>query len=218
MPNRCRIALVEDQPAYREALTAHLGEPAGWRVVAACADAPEALRQIPASSPDLILIDIGLPGGISGIELLASLRPRVPGATCVIVTVVDDAARIVEALRMGAAGYLLKGSSHTETIEGIRRILAGEFVMSPAVGRRVSAWFQSLAPEPSLDTYRLSPQQTQILNLFARGWAEKEVAAHLGISVSTVSTHVGQIYRRMGVHSRGEALLKAFGRPPASAT
>lgn len=209
MKTAARIALVEDNVSYRRRLADILGARPGWRVVATCGDVHQASQEIPANRPDLVLLDLRLPGG-SAIGLLRQLRARLPGIPLIMLTVVDDPEQIVSALESGASGYILKGGSVEELISDVEDALAGGATMSPAVARRLVEWFQRGRPltDGALDLHGLTDREWEILRLAARGKQQGEIAMSLDIAVNTVKNHFRNIYAKLEVRSLTEALVK----------
>lgn len=204
-----RLAIVEDNAAYRRSLLEAFKSCPSWQVVAACADAEQALREIPAGGPHLVLLDLRLPGG-SAIDLLPRLRAKLPGIPLLMLTVVDDPEQIVRALEAGASGYILKGGTAAELIASIGDALAGGATMSPAVARRLVGWFQQrqAAARRDMEAHSLTEREWEILRLAARGRQHGEIALALGIAVNTVKNHFRNIYEKLGVRSLTEALVK----------
>lgn len=220
MPTLIQIAIVEDQRDVREGLRFMLHHSAGFRCVAACGSAEEALRVLPASRPDVILMDLQLPG-LSGIECIRRLRVTLPNVPVAMLTVFEDDDKVFEALRAGATGYLLKSTPPDKLVDAVRELHAGGSPMSGQIARKVIRELVEGGPSrapagPPLPD--LSPRERAILDLLAKGHRYKEVADRLGISVDTVRTHVRHIYAKLEVHSRAEAMLKvmhAGNKPPA---
>ena len=205
-----RVALVEDRTCDRESLADLLRAGPGLGCVAACSSADEALVTLPRCKPDIVLMDIQLPG-LSGIDCIRKLRPLLPAAQFMMLTVVEDHDLIFRSLAAGATGYLLKKTPPVKLLEAICELHAGGAPMSGQIARQVVSVFRktsSVASSPS----KLSPAEQKVLQLLARGYLYKEVADSLTISVSTVRTHVWHIYRKLHVHNRTEAILKGLPR------
>jgi len=205
-----RVAVVEDCADDLENLTQLLGAAPGFACVAACSAAEEALETLPPIRPDIVLMDIGLPG-MSGIECVQNLTPLLPGAQFMMLTVVEDHDLIFRSLAAGATGYLLKKTPPAKLLEAIRELSAGGAPMSGQIARKVVAAFRQ---HPSADppSQKLSPVEQAVLQRLARGLLYKEVAEEMGLSTSTVRTHVWHIYRKLQVHNRTEAILKGVSR------
>lgn len=202
-----RLALVEDGAKFRRQMIETLNGRADWRVVAACANAADALREIPAARPDLLLLDILLSRG-SGIDLIQPLRARLPALQVVMLTVVEHAPDIVRAIRAGACGYILKKDA-TDLVQNVEEVLAGGApVMSPSVARQLWKQAQGNPLNATREGTGLSPREWEILQLAARGRQQGEIAKALGISVHTVRTHFRHLYEKLGVTSPLEAVIK----------
>lgn len=206
IPGTIRVAVVEDRRDERERLAQLLNASRGFSCVIACSSAREALAVLPECKPDIVLMDIQMPG-MSGIECVRRLQPLLPTAQVMMLTVVEDHDLIFQSLAAGATGYILKKTLSPKLLEAIQELHAGGAPMSGQVARKIIAAFQR-APifEPSVD--KLSPVERSVLQGLARGLLYKEVAEELGLSTSTVRTHVWHIYRKLQVHNRTEAILK----------
>jgi len=204
------IAIVEDQRELRESLAEWLGNAPGLRCVGAHASAEEALRQIPAEDPDVVLMDINLTG-MNGIECVARLKERLPGLQVLMLTTYDDGDLIFDSLRAGANGYLLKNMPQEELVQAVQQVHAGGAPMSLQIARKVISYFHQ-AGKPANELGQLTGREQEILRLLARGYLYKEIADHLSISMSTVRTHVSAVYEKLQVHSRTEAAMKLVER------
>ena len=203
-----RVALVEDQAEDRARLVALLRDSPGFACVAACASAEEALIAIPPHAPDIVLMDVQLPG-MSGIECIRQLKTALPDAQIMMLTIFEDHERVFQSLAAGAMGYLLKKTSPVKLLEAIHELRQGGAPMSGQIARLVVTAFQSPASATS-ESARLSPAEQEVLRRLARGLLYKEVADELKISLSTVRTHIWHIYQKLQVHNRTEAVLKGL--------
>ena len=203
-----RVGIIEDEGQIRDGLAALIGGTEGFRCTQSFASVEEALERIGDSLPDVTLIDIGLPG-MSGIDGVRALKKRYPELLLLMLTVYKDDSRIFEALCAGARGYLLKNTPPARLLESLREVVNGGAPMSPEVARRVIDLFTGFRP-PLQAEYRLSAQEQRLLNLLAEGHHYKTAAAELGISVTTVAFHMRNIYEKLEVHSKSEAVAKAF--------
>jgi len=201
---------VEDDSRIRESLRELLDDAAGLRCASQHASAEEALRDLPGMAPDLVLMDINLPG-MSGIEAVFRLREKMPGVPVLMLTVYEDAERVFEALKHGARGYLLKRTAPEKLIDAIHEALEGGAPMSPQIARKVVQHFHVLGPS-SQAPENLTPREQEILSLLAQGRLYKEIAGALGIGTETVRSHLSSIYRKLHVRSRTEAVVKYLGR------
>jgi DNA-binding NarL/FixJ family response regulator len=207
MHSQTRIAVVEDQPEFRKLLVQTLQTCAGWSVVAECRDGASALAEIPATRPDLVLLDLLLPGN-SGVSLIPRLRSMLPRVRVVVLTVVDSPEQIVAALEAGACGYILKGGSASELLARVEEVLVGGAAMSSAVARRLVAWFQQRQLPHRPADFGLTGREWEVLRLAARGKQQGEIAQTLGIALNTVKNHFRNIYDKLGVGSFTDALVK----------
>ena len=203
------IALVEDDDSLRETLAELLSSSPDWNLVAAYPAAEPALEAMQASCPDVVLMDIQLPG-ISGIECVARLKEMHPAVLVLMVTVYDNHDRIFDALAAGASGYLLKRDAPSKLLECLEDLLAGGSPMSSAIARKVVQHFQKSPPAKNED-HNLTPREKQILELLVKGGLYKEIAWDLGIGVETVRTHLHNIYAKLHVRTRTEAVVKYLG-------
>ncbi len=195
----------------RESLSFLLNHNARFIVVGGFADAESALEILPNLQPDVVLLDIHLPG-LSGIEILPVLKASLHSARIMMLTVFEDHESIFDALKAGANGYVLKKSPPTKLLEAIEELHEGGAPMSATIARRVVDCFHvPLKVEQQLG--RLSPREDEILAGLAEGFLYKEIADRLGISLGSVRTYVGRIYEKLHVHSRAEAMLKVMPNP-----
>lgn len=201
------IALVEDDHRAREVLVYLLQGTPGFRVVGHWSTAEPLLKHDPGDPPDLLLLDIQLPG-MSGLEALAPLRQRFPDMTVLMLTVFEDEEKIFEALCRGAHGYLLKNTAPEKLIEFIQEADAGGSPMSPEIARKVVTLFRQFAPAPA--EHDLSPRQVELLALLAEGHSYQSAARQMGVSINTVRAYIRIIYRKLHVHSRSAAVAEAL--------
>jgi DNA-binding NarL/FixJ family response regulator len=203
-----KVAIVEDRRDTREGLTLLIGGTDGFRCTGGFRSVEEALALIERELPDVVLMDIGLPG-MSGIEGVRLLKQRHPPLQFIMLTVYDDDERIFEALCAGATGYLLKKTPPARLLESLREAVEGGSPMSPEVARRVIALFRQVRPPAQAD-YELTPHETRILGLLVEGYSYKAAAAELKVSVNTIATHIKHIYEKLHVHSKSEAVARAL--------
>lgn len=211
-----QVALVEDDPGVRANLAAILNGASGFCCQAAYPDAGAALKGIPTNRPDVVLMDINLPGML-GTECVRQLKALSPNLPVLMLTVYDDSERIFESLMAGATGYLLKRTPREKLLEAIREVHSGGAPMSRQIARRVVQFFQDFDRSPATtprtpELGALTEREQQVLASLAKGLIYKEIADTLGISFETVRTHVRSIYEKLHVHSRTEAVLKYLGR------
>ncbi len=200
-----RLIIVEDDPILLESLKLILGGEAGITVAGAFGSAEDALRALKKSSPEVMLTDLGLPG-MSGIELIKKAKDEMPSLEIMTHTVFEDRENVFAAIKAGASGYILKGSSPREIVEAIHEIHKGGAPMSPKIARKVIHEFQD---ENGEDQYILSQRERDIVKCIEQGLTYKEISLRLKISSHTVHTHIKNIYEKLQAKDRGEALVKA---------
>lgn len=205
-----RVALVEDTTDIRNSLSVLIGGTSGYECVAACASGEEALGTIPALNPDIVLMDIDLPG-ISGIECMDRLRAAGFTGQFMALTIFMDDATIFKALQAGANGYLLKSTQPAALMAAIGDLHAGGAPMTSQIARRVLHSFRRSASEESRTPTLgepLTKREEEILNMLAEGLRYKAIAEQLFVSPATVRSHIHSIYTKLHVSSRGEAVAK----------
>ncbi len=205
-----RVALVEDDRAVRENLAVLINGAQGFSCVASCASAEEAWQVLPPLTPDVVLMDIHLPGR-SGIACVARLRTLLPKTHIIMLTIEEDSERVFESLKAGATGYLVKHVSPTEILNAVMEVHQGGAPMSGHIARMVVTAFRQPPASPAED-WKLSPREEEVLRLLAKGHRSKEVASELGISLGTVNTYVRHIYEKLHVRSRAEAVARLAGQ------
>lgn len=203
-----KVAIIEDLREVREGLAMLIDGTSGFSCVGSFRSMEAAIADLRRVDPDVVLTDIGLPGmdGIAGIKILREMFPDVP---CLALTVYDDDERIFAALCAGALGYLLKNTQPARLLDSLREVKAGGAPMSPEVARRVIKLFQNFTP-PQNATYLLTPQEKELLRLLVEGHSYKTAAHQLEISIHTVSFHLRNVYEKLQVHSKSEAVAKAL--------
>ena len=203
-----RVGIVEDQREIREGLAALVGGTPGYECTGAYRSVEEALRELPARVPQVLLLDVGLPG-MSGIEGIPLLKARCPGLAIVMLTVYNDDERIIQAVCAGACGYLLKKTPPARLLEGLREVAEGGAPMSPEIARRIVHLFREHRP-PERSEHQLTPHETRLLQLLVEGHNYKTAAAEIGVTVHAISFHMRHIYEKLEVHSKSEAVAKAL--------
>lgn len=198
------VAVVDDDTEFRRFVSETLAAQPDLRCVAECADIDAALVALVPLRPDVVLMDIEMPG-VSGIEGVRRLREILGETRFMMLTVFEDYDRIFESLKAGATGYLIKKGVSSRLADSIRELHAGESPISPSIARKLIQTFQ----EPTED---LSPREREIVEHLARGRQYKEIAQTLGVSFNTVRTHVNRIYEKLHVHNRREAIERIQGR------
>jgi len=203
-----KVAIVDDDREVREGLGFLIDASPGFQCVARCRTAEEALEEVPRQQPDVVLMDIGLPG-ISGIDCVRQLRVKAPSAQITMLTAIEEPDKLFRSLAAGAKGYLVKSEDLGKVLEAIQDLHAGGSPMSSQIARRVVETFQ----EPKLAKGAadvLSKREREIIQFLKQGLIYKEIAEKTGISVETVRTHIRNIYDKLEVRSRTEAINKAF--------
>ena len=207
------ISIVEDNDKLRGTLAKVIGRTEGFRFVSDYASAEDALAQLPAAKPDVVLMDINLPG-INGVECVRKLKPLLPKTQVMMLTVYEDTENIFNALAAGANGYMLKRTPTKELIEAIREMQRGGSPMTTHIARLVVQSFQKPAAPASSggDLAELSEREQQVLDLLAQGLIYKEIAEKLNIGYETVHTYIRRIYEKLQVRTRTEAVAKFLQR------
>ncbi len=200
------VIVVEDDRGLREQLVKILNSAPGIRCVGACMSGEEAVRLVPVEKPDVVLMDIRLPG-MSGIDCVAELKQTLPSVQVIMLTVYEDSESIFRALKAGADGYLVKSSPPAKLLEAIRDVSKGGSPMSSPIARKVVQHFH-LAQPAGTRAEDLSPREREVLDLLASGYIYKEIGDKLGIGSETVRTYVKNICEKMHVRSRLEAVAK----------
>ena len=203
-----RVAIVEDEPGIREGLRILIDGAEGFSCRAAFDTAEDALLGIGANLPDVVLMDIGLPGA-SGIQATRLLKDRFPNLVLVVLTVYGDDQRIFDAICAGASGYLLKKTAPARLLEGIIDAVNGGAPMSPEVAGRVIQCFRQFRPA-SPGMYDLTAHEMRLLKLLVEGHNYKSASVELGVTINTVSFHMKHVYEKLHVHSKSEAVAKAL--------
>jgi DNA-binding NarL/FixJ family response regulator len=213
-----KVAIVEDNATLRKYLMEMIGKAEGLRCVCSCASAEEAVVEIPAHKPNVVLMDIHLPGE-SGIACTARLREKLPNLQVIMLTVYKDIKMIFQALKAGACGYVLKRSDDQEILDAIAEVRAGGAPMTSEIARMVVRSFMDSPKVPDASgADQLSAREMEILALVAEGRPNKEIASRLSISNATVRTHLMHIYEKLHVHCRTEAAAKYLRSNPGTIT
>ena len=210
---KLRILLGDDHTIVRQGLRKILEAQPEWSVVAEASDGREAVRQTLALSPDVAILDIGMPL-LNGIEATRQIVKRLPNTRVVILSMHSDEPYIIQALQAGALAYLLKDSADTDLIRGVTAAAAGKSFFSPAVAKvMLDDYLRHLTQKGIVDRYEsLSEREREIFQLIAEGHGNKEIADILSVSPSTVETHRAHILQKLDVHSTAELVLYAVRR------
>jgi len=209
------VSIVEDSEQLRGTLARMIGRAEGFQCLGDYGTAEDALEGIPKNPPNVVLMDINLPG-MNGVECVRKLKQLTPATQVVMLTAYEDTENIFNSLAAGASGYLLKRSKSAEILEAIRDVQNGGSPMTTHIARKVVQSFQAsaaaapaAATEPSED---LSPREQEVLDLLSQGFMYKEISDKLGISFETVRTYIRRIYEKLHVRTRTEAVAKALRR------
>jgi DNA-binding NarL/FixJ family response regulator len=201
-----RVSIVEDDASAREILVDWFAHAEGFEFVSGFGCAEDSLEDLPRQKPDVVLMDIKLPG-LSGVECVRQLKPHMPLTQFVMHTVYEDSNHIFDALQSGATGYKLKQSPHDELLAALKYVHAGGSPMTSYIARRVAQCFPNTSPQTEKDD-NLSPREREVLEMLARGFLYKEIAESMTISVHTVDTYIRRIYEKLHVRSRAQAVAK----------
>lgn len=214
-PKTISVALVEDDAPYRSYVSALIESTSNRRVGFAVGSAEEGLRKIASMRVRVLLLDVGLPG-ISGASAVQKFLAVQPDLLVIMLTALDADELVLESLRAGACGYVLKGASSDALLEAVDDALAGGAPMSPAIAKRVLVLLRAAPVPPAkvVDEKRaaLTPREEDVLTRVAAGRSDKEIASELGTALSTVKNHLANVYAKWRVHSRTEAAVKFLGR------
>jgi len=201
-----KVAIVDDDEGIRTSLAALIRRASSFRLTGDYPDAETALREIPRRPPDVVLMDINLPG-INGVECVRQLKAAVPSLQVLMLTVYEDSESLFKSLKAGASGYLLKRTASARLLEAIRDVHEGGAPMTPQLARRVVQFF-SRPGEDEPPMAKLTPGEKEFLDQLAKGYAYKEIADRMKISIDTVRSYVRTVYEKLHVHSRTEAVVK----------
>jgi DNA-binding NarL/FixJ family response regulator len=204
------VSIVEDNEQLRATLARVLNRAEGFRCVSQHGDAESALEGLPKERPEVVLMDINLPG-MNGVECARKLKQTSPQILVIMLTVYEDTENIFNALAAGASGYLLKRTKSAELLEAIREVQRGGSPMTTHIARKVVQSFQKAGPS-SQPTENLSQREQEVLDCLSQGFLYKEIAEKLGISYETVHTYIRRIYEKLQVRTRTEAVAKFLRR------
>jgi DNA-binding NarL/FixJ family response regulator len=204
------VSIVEDDSDVRATLARLIHGSPGYRCVSQHGSGELALQEIPKVKPDVVLMDINLPG-INGVECVRRLKPLLPATQVIMLTVYQNTEHIFNALAAGATGYLLKQTPPAELLIAIQNVHAGGSPMSSHIARKIVQSFQQL-PAAADGDQGLSPREAQVLDLLTKGYLYKEIAETMQVTYATVHTHIRHIYEKLHVHSRTEAVAKHLGQ------
>ena len=205
------VSIVEDNDQLRETLARMVERAEGFECLGQHPNAEAAIAAIPQERPNVVLMDINLPG-MNGVECVRKLKQLVPTIQVVMLTAYEDTENIFNSLAAGASGYLLKRSKSAEILDALREVQTGGSPMTAHIARKVVQSFQATASAPVAPTEELSPREQEVLNLLSQGFMYKEISDKLGISFETVRTYIRRIYEKLHVRTRTEAVAKALRR------
>lgn len=205
-----RVSIVDDDEPISRILADLVRESKNLEFLSAYNDSEQALRELPVDRPDVVLMDINIPG-TNGIECVRRLKPELPTTQFLMLTVYADADHIFAALAAGATGYLLKGTKRSQLLAAIRQIAAGGSPMSCAIARKVVQSFSETESDKS-NMQTLSPRERTVLDLLAQGYLYKEIAESMNLSAATVDSYVRRVYDKLQVNSRSQAIAKYLKR------
>jgi DNA-binding NarL/FixJ family response regulator len=200
-----KVAIVDDDEGIRSSLAALIRKAAALDLAGDYPDAETAIKEIPKNIPDVVLMDINLPGA-KGVECVRQLKSALPKVQFLMLTVYEDSDSLFNSLKAGASGYLLKRTAANRLVEAIHDVHAGGSPMTPQLARRVVQYFSR--PDSNSAVAKLTPGEREFLEQLARGYAYKEIADRMNISIDTVRSYVRTVYEKLHVHSRTEAVVK----------
>ncbi len=203
-----RILIADDHPAFRAGLRAMLGGLDDLVVAGEAATGPEAVELAGALAPDVVVMDIQMPG-LDGIACTRRITATQPEVAVIVMTMFEDDDSIVAAMRAGARGYLLKGAERDEILRGIRAVGNDEALFGPAIAQRIAAWFAAGAGAPAAAFPQLTGREREVLELVAAGRSNAAIAEALSLSLKTVRNHVSSIFTKIRVTDRAAAIVKA---------
>lgn len=207
------IFIADDHAMFREGLRALFAALSDIEVVGEAANGAAAVTQVATLQPDVVLMDINMPD-LNGIEATRQILATQPGMGVIMVTMLEDDASVFAAMRAGARGYVLKGAHHDEILQAIRAVATGQAVFGPAIATRMMNFFQGLNPATKIGTAvhafpELTEREREVLVLIAQGVSNKEIAEKLVISMKTVSNHITNIFGKLQVADRAQAIIRA---------
>jgi DNA-binding NarL/FixJ family response regulator len=205
------VSIIEDNEQLRSTLSRVLNRAEGFQCISTFGSAEAGLEELPKNKPDVVLMDINLPG-INGVECVRRLKQIAPEIQVVMLTVYEDTENIFNALAAGASGYLLKRTSSAELLESLREVNRGGSPMTAHIARKVVQSFQKPVAATAEPTEDLSPRESEVLDCLSQGFLYKEIAEKLGISYETVHTYIRRIYEKLQVRTRTEAVAKFLRR------
>lgn len=207
--NPLRVVVADDHPVFRQGLRALLGSVPDVEVVAEAATGEQAVEVAVSISPDVVLLDLHLPG-IHGIEACRRIREEAPQVRVLVLTMFDDDSSVFAAVRAGAMGYLLKGADQEEILRAVRAVASGEAIFGPAIAQRMMEYFSARSLDAPRQAFpQLTDRERDVLSLLARGLDNATIARQLGLSAKTVRNHCSNIFAKLQVADRSQAIVRA---------
>lgn len=212
-----RVVIVDDHPTFRAGLRALLATDPRLVIVGEASTGAGAITAVASATPDVILMDISMPG-VDGVEATRRIIDAAPGVAIVVLTMHDDDGTVFAAMRAGARGYLLKGAPRVELLRAIHGVAAGEALFGPEIARRMMAYFGRPLPAAAPPFPELTEREREILERIAAGRSNPDIARELGVAAKTVRNHVSNVFAKLQVRDRAEAIVRArdagMGDPP----
>ncbi len=209
MEKEVHVVIFEDNSHYRDGLVAVIDVTPPFKIVGAFPDCTKLLQRIEQAQPDIILMDIGMPG-LSGIEAVILIRKQFPTLPVLMQTVFEEEDKIFAALCAGASGYLLKHAGPVKLLEAMKEVLEGGAAFTPVIAKKVLRMFSQQAPSTPVEVIDLSKREKEILECLVKGMGYQAIADACFISKETVHSHIKKIYEKLHVHSMSEAVAKAI--------
>jgi DNA-binding NarL/FixJ family response regulator len=205
------VAVVDDDEEIRASFASLIARAEGFRLAGTFSSAESALAELPRTKPNVVLMDINLPG-IDGVECVRQLKNKMPDVQFIMLTVYRDTNRLIKSFMAGAGGYLLKRIPRDKLLQAIREVCLGGAPMTPEMARRVVQHFQQMPPTGQL-LPTLSPREIDVLSQLSKGFTYKEIAFNLQISPGTLHSYISSVYTKLRVHSRTEAVVRFLNCP-----
>ena len=206
--SKTRVLVADDHPGFRRGLLALLDSEPGVEVVGEAVDGREVVEKALALAPDVVLMDLQMPG-VNGIEATRRILREKPGIGILVLTMFEDDGSVVSAMKAGARGYVLKSARAAEVLEILSSVAGGEARFGPEIARRLTGFLADPGPDPGSSFPGITGREREILNLIAAGWDNAAIAAHLFISPNTVRNHISSIFAKLGVSNRAQAIVRA---------
>jgi DNA-binding NarL/FixJ family response regulator len=206
--DKIKISIVEDQEVVRNGLAAIINMGSEFRVLHSFERAEDALPAILSDPPDIVIMDIHLPGGMNGIECIKKIKEKKPGIQFMMFTIYENSDTVFQALEAGASGYLLKNTPPSKILESLKELYDGGSPMNTEIAKKLVLRFQQVAGH--MTEFHLTEKEREILNLISKGYLNKEIAHELSNSINTIKQHIRHIYEKLHVQNKAEAINKVF--------